>query len=64
MYQICGWFDNNYDSIYLICEVIFSTLPDASVNSKFADFLLLTDVCQQHNYRIFAIDRRLSAATP
>ena len=27
-----------------------------SVSSKFTDFLLLTDVCQQHIFRIFAID--------
>ena len=24
--------------------------------AKFTDFLLLTDVCQQHIFRIFAID--------
>ena len=33
-------------------------------NNTFTDLLLLTDVCQQHISRIFAIDRRLSAATP
>ena len=27
-----------------------------SVSSKFTDFLPLTDVCQQHIFRIFAID--------
>ena len=27
-----------------------------SVSSKFTDFLLLTGVCQQHIFRIFAID--------
>ena len=27
-----------------------------SVSSKFTDFLLLTDVCQQHIFRIFATD--------
>ena len=34
-----------------------------SVSSKFSDFLLLTDVCQQQIYRLLATDRHLSIAS-
>ena len=36
----------------------------ASVTSKFTEYLLLTVDCHQQLYRIFAIDSRLSPATP
>ena len=40
----------NIEIIIIIIIII------TSVSSKFTDFLLLTDVCQQHIFRIFAID--------
>ena len=42
----------NIEIIIIIIIIIIIT----SVSSKFTDFLLLTDVCQQHIFRIFAID--------
>ena len=43
--------DNYYYYYYYYYFIIIT-----SVSSKFTDFLLLTDVCQQHIFRIFAID--------
>ena len=36
----------------------------STVTSKFTDYLLFTVDCHQQIYRIFAIDSRLSPATP
>ena len=60
----------NAGTAQLICTFVNRCIESiislwlTSVTSKFTDFLLLTDVCQQHISRIFAIDRRMSAATP
>ena len=45
----------NIEIIILIIIIIIIIII-TSVSSKFTDFLLLTDVCQQHIFRIFAID--------
>ena len=43
-------------NIEIIIIIIINNNNNTSVSSKFTDFLLLTDVCQQHIFRIFAID--------
>ena len=43
-------------NIEMIIIIIIIIIIITSVSSKFTDFLLLTDVCQQHIFRIFAFD--------
>ena len=45
-----------YYNIIFIIIIIIIIIIITSVSSKFTDFWLLTDMCQQHIFRIFAID--------
>ena len=47
---------NSQVSVYRTIGPTLVIIIITSVSSKFTDFLLLTDVCQQHIFRIFAID--------
>ena len=47
---------NTLSSLNIEIIIIIIIIIITSVSSKFTDFLLLTDVCQQHIFRIFAID--------
>ena len=46
----------NIEIIIIIIIIFIIIIIITSVSSKFTDLLLLTDVCQQHIFRIFAID--------
>ena len=47
---------NTLSSLNIEIIIIIIIIIITSVSSKFTDFLLLTDVCQQHIFQIFAID--------
>ena len=47
---------NTLSSLNIEIIIIIIIIIITSVSSQFTDFLLLTDVCQQHIFRIFAID--------